>query len=242
VRKTLLPRTKAVVFAHLFGAACDIRDIISLGIPVIEDCAMSLGAERDGRRAGNQGSAASVFSFYATKLIAAGEGGMIASSDESLVEKVRDLSSCADRIDGVPRFNFTLSDINAALGLSQLGRLPEMIARRRELARQYTEAFEDTGLAIPAEQPGECSVFYRYVARSARAETILACLHERGIRAERPVFAPLSRVRGMTAACPGAERAWERSLSIPLYPALTDAEAETVIREVRAACAGLLTR
>jgi dTDP-4-amino-4,6-dideoxygalactose transaminase len=71
------------------------------------------------------------------------------------------------------------------------------------------------------------------VVRSGRTDVLRTSLRERGIMAERPVAAPLSRVPGMTADCPGAKRAWERSLSLPLYPSLTDAEAETVIQAVR---------
>jgi dTDP-4-amino-4,6-dideoxygalactose transaminase len=233
VRRALSARTKAVVFPHLFGAACDIGDIVALGVPVIEDCAMSLGAERCGVKAGNLGSAAAMFSFYATKVIAAGEGGMVLSSDRALVERVRDLSDYADKLDGILRFNFAMTDMTAALGLSQLERLPSMIARRRELASRYSAAFADTDLELPAEKKGERHIFYRYVVESDRTEALRMSLRERGIMAERPVAAPLSRITGMAVECPGAERAWKRSLSLPLYPALSDAEAETVIRAVR---------
>jgi len=233
VRRALDARTRAVVFPHLFGAACDIRDILALGLPVIEDCAMSLGAERGGTKAGNLGSAASVFSFHATKVIAAGEGGMVLSGDSALVARVRDLAEYSDKLDGILRFNFAMPEMTAALGLSQLERLPTMIARRRELAARYTASLTGAGLDLPAEEPGERRIFYRYIVRSDRTEALRTSLRDRGIRAERPVFAPLSRIPGMTAECPGAERAWEQSLSLPLYPALTEAEAETVVREVR---------
>lgn len=233
VRRAFTARTKAVVFPHMFGAACDIGDIVALGVPVIEDCAMSLGAERCGVKAGNLGSAAAMFSFYATKVIAAGEGGMVLSGDRALVERVRDLSDYADKLDGFLRFNFAMTDMTAALGLSQLERLPSMIARRRELASRYSAAFADTDLELPAEKTGERHIFYRYVVQNDRTEALRMSLRERGIMAERPVAAPLSRVPGMAVECPGAERAWKRSLSLPLYPALSDAEAETVIGAVR---------
>jgi dTDP-4-amino-4,6-dideoxygalactose transaminase len=236
VRRALSGRTGAVIFAHLFGEAADLGDIVALGVPVIEDCAMAIGAETGGLRAGNLGSAASVFSFYATKVITSGEGGMVLSGDPSLADRVRDLSDYADKTDDALRFNLKMTDPAAALGRSQLGRIESLIARRRELAARYSSAFSGAGLELPSERPDRRHIFYRYVVRTDRAGMLREALHSRGVRAERPVFAPLSRYPGFPA-CPNAERAWERSLSIPLYPALTDAEAETVIRAMRE-CAG----
>lgn len=233
IRRVLTPCTRAVVFAHLFGGARSLSDIIALGVPVIEDCAMAPGAGVNGRRAGNLGTAASVFSFYATKVLAAGEGGMALADDARITGTVRDLADYADKIDGILRFNFTMTGLSAALGLSQLGRLDAMIARRRELAARYTETLAGTGLDLPRDRPGERGIFYRYVVGTDRVDAMRRILHERGVRAERPVFAPLSRYPGVSPACPAAERAWERALSLPLYPALTGAEAETVAREAR---------
>jgi perosamine synthetase len=233
IRKVFTPRTKAVLFAHLFGHARDLRDIIALGAPVIEDCAMALGAEWGRRKTGALGSAAAVYSFYATKVIAAGEGGMVLSADAGLIGRVRDRADYADKIDTMSRFNLTMTDLAAALGNSQLGRLETMIERRRELAARYTAAFSGMGPNLPCEQPGERCIFYRYVLETGSVETVRSALQARGVRAERPVFAPLSRYPEFDFECPGAERAWARALSIPLYPALTAAEAETVIRAVR---------
>jgi dTDP-4-amino-4,6-dideoxygalactose transaminase len=233
VRAVLTPKTKAVVFAHLFGGACDIGDIIAAGVPVIEDCAMSLGAEYAGRKAGALGSAASVFSFYATKVIAAGEGGMVLSGDRNIAERVRDLSEYADKLDGTARFNLRMSDVTAALGRSQLGRLESFIARRRDLAARYAAAFQGLGAGLPSDVPGGRHIFYRYAVNVPDAGSFRTMLVDRGIRAERPVHMPLSRINGVSASCPGAERAWSRVLSIPLYPSLSDAEADTIIRAVR---------
>lgn len=233
IHRALTGRTGAVIFAHLFGAACDLSGIISFGIPVIEDCAMSLGAESHGTKAGNLGSEVSIFSFYATKVITAGEGGMVLSGDGALIDRVRDLADYADKTGSALRFNLKMTDIAAALGHSQLGRLESMISRRRELAARYTAALADTGLELPVEADGTRHIFYRYVVRTGHVEPCLSALHERGIRAERPVYAPLSRNPEYASFCPKAELAWERSLSIPLYPALTDEEAQTVVQAAR---------
>ncbi|MCD6308664.1 MAG: DegT/DnrJ/EryC1/StrS aminotransferase family protein, partial [Candidatus Latescibacteria bacterium] len=140
VGRILSGKTKAVVFPHLFGSAVDIAGIVALGVPVIEDCAMSLGSKRRGTMSGGLGSAAAILSFYTTKVIAAGEGGMVVSDDARLVEKVRDMADYADKVDDSMRFNFTMTDLAAALGLSQLGKIESLIDRRRMLARRYTDA------------------------------------------------------------------------------------------------------
>ncbi len=238
VRRALSPRTGAVIFAHLFGEARDIRDIVALGVPVIEDCAMAVGSETGGRKAGGPGSAAAVFSFYATKVLACGEGGMVLSDDAAVAARARDLAEYADKIDDTLRFNLKLNDLAAAVGLSQLGRLESMIARRRELAARYTAAFGGLGPELPEERTGSRHIFYRYVVGTDRVEPLRELLHARGVCAERPVHAPLSRYPGMTRSCPAAERAWSRALSIPLYPALGEDEAETVIRAVRESIGG----
>ncbi len=236
VRRALSGRTAAIIFAHLFGGAGELRDIIALGAPVIEDCAMALGTETNGVRAGNLGSAAAVFSFYATKVITSGEGGMVLSGDRALVERVRDMSDYADKTDGTLRFNLKMTDMAAALGHSQLGRIESMISRRRELASRYTVALSGTGLELPSERPDSRHIFYRYAVRAVHAEAMREAMHNRGVRAERPVFTPLSRYPECAASRPEAERAWERFISLPLYPALTGAEAETVIRAALDAC------
>jgi dTDP-4-amino-4,6-dideoxygalactose transaminase len=233
IKRALTPRAKAVFFAHLFGHACDLRDIIALGVPVIEDCAMAPGAVRCGHKAGALGSAAAVFSFYATKVISSGEGGMVLSHDAAFIDRVRDRADYADKVDAISRFNLKMTDLAAALGNSQLGRLEFMIARRRELAARYMAAFSGTGMELPFEEPDEKCIFYRYAVGTRHVEQLRAFLHARGIRAERPVFASLSRYPGLNAECPGAEKAWKRTLSIPLYPALVDEEAESIIRAVR---------
>lgn len=232
IKKVLSSNVKALIFPHMFGSACDISEITALGVPVIEDCALSLGSELNGKKSGNLGSCAAVYSFYATKVIAAGEGGMVVSDDSDLVERVRDMSDYADKLDAEMRFNFSMTDITAALGLSQLGRIESMIQRRRRLATRYSEALSSVDLTLPVEKPGERHIFYRYVLGTEHVDLMRNALRKRGVNAERPVFVPLSRYPGISADCPRAEEAWQTSLSIPLYPALTDSEGAMVIEAV----------
>ncbi|MFC1528353.1 DegT/DnrJ/EryC1/StrS family aminotransferase [Candidatus Latescibacterota bacterium] len=228
VKKVLTPKVKVIIFPHLFGSANDIRDITSLGIPVVEDCALSLGSELNGVKTGNLGSSAAVFSFYATKVIAAGEGGMVVSDDKILIDRIRDLTEYADKPDNRMHFNFKMTDIAAALGLSQLQKLDSMIERRRELAHRYSKALASTDLILPVENRSEKNIFYRYVVRTEHVEKLRNLIRQRGVSTERPVHMPLSRYPGISAVCPRAEEIWRTSLSIPLYPALSDKETEMV--------------
>lgn len=232
VSRVLRPSTKAILFPHMFGAACDIGNIIALGIPVIEDCALSVGSMLNGRKSGSLGSVASVFSFYATKVIAAGEGGMVVSDDAALVDKIRDYCHYDNKIDDKPHFNFAMTDIAAALGRSQLSKLERMIERRRMLARLYSQAFASTGLLLPVEKEGERHIFFRYAVQTENLDCLRESLHSRGVNAERPVFRPLSRYPGITSDCPRTEEAWRSTLSLPLYPAMSDSEAGRVISAV----------
>ena len=229
LRRRITPRTRAVILPHAFGRPADVAGVCALGLPVIEDCAMSLGATVEGRPTGSLGDL-SVFSFYATKVIACGEGGMVATQDERLATRVLDLRDYDGRRDAETRFNYKLSDLHAAVGEVQLGRLEAFIARRRDLAARYNEALRGTGRLLPEPVPGH--IFFRYVVRTTGdVEGRIRAFEKQGVAARRPVFQPIHRAMGMAeGAFPGAETAYRSALSLPLYPALTDAEAETVIR------------
>ena len=232
VKRVLTPRVRAVIFPHMFGSANDIAGITALGVPVIEDCALSLGSELNGVKTGNLGSHAAIFSFYATKVIAAGEGGMVVSDDTDLDGCMRDMVKYADKPDDRMRFNFAMTDISASLGLSQLKKLKSMIERRRLFSSLYSQVLALSGLTLPVEQPGERHIFYRYVVGTEYVDQLRNELRERGVNAERPVYVPLSRYPGMASDCPRAEETWRTSLSLPLYPALSAAEANLVVDEV----------
>ncbi len=232
---------RAVIVTHLFGAPAEAADIAALGPPAVEDIAQGLGARRKEGSAGGFGRLA-VCSFYATKLLAAGEGGMVLGDEPGLLGRVRDSRSYDERGDLTPRWNYKLTDIQAAVGLSQLDRFESFVARRREIAARYTEALEGSGLALPADPPGGRHVYHRYVVglpdgwierhgENAAAEAVRA-LEAEGVGARRPVHLPLHRLAG-ESGFPGAEEAWSRHLSLPIYPSLTEEEIETIIH---AAC------
>lgn len=219
------PRTRAVIVPHAFGLAVDLEPFLALGVPVVEDCAQALGAVVAGRPAGARGALA-VCSFYATKMLATGEGGAVAGPAD-LVARVRDARAYDECLDLAPRFNAKLTDLQAALGRSQLGRLDQFVARRREVAERYRARLAGARCRLPADA-GERHVYHRFVVGvEVPIDRVQARLAAAGVTARRPVFRPAHQALGLSGY-PEAERLWTGALSIPCYPALTDAEADHV--------------
>jgi perosamine synthetase len=224
-RRCLGPRTGAVIVPHAFGLAIDLGPFEDLGVPIIEDCAQALGARVGARAAGSLGRLA-VCSFYATKLLATGEGGMVLGPGD-LIARVRDGRDYDEREDLVPRSNAKLTDMQAALGRSQLRRLDDFIARRRAIAAEYRRRLAAVPCVPPADG-GAAHVYHRFVVRVERpVSDVLEAMRARGVTARRPVFRPLHRALGLVGYGE-SERLWNACVSVPCYPALTDDEVETV--------------
>ena len=234
VRRRVNARTRAIVVVHAFGRAIDVAPFVALGVPVIEDCAQALGAVVNGYAAGALGAAA-ICSFYATKLVTTGEGGAV-GGPAATVARVRDTREYDERADLTPRGNAKLTDLQAALGRRQLARLDTVIARRQAIARRYRAALAGLPCVLP-EDAGAAHVYHRFVIEVERpVDTVIAALAARGVSARRPVFRPLHRAMGVDGH-PVAERLWQRSISLPCYPSLTDAEVDTVANALREALA-----
>lgn len=224
-KRRLTSRTRGVIVPHAFGLAVDLGPFTALGVPVVEDCAQALGTQVDGRPAGSLGRIA-VCSFYATKLLTTGEGGAVAGPT-ALVERARDLRDYDEREDLGPRFNYKLTDIQAALGVSQLERFDGFLARRRAIATRYRARLARAACRLP-DDVGERHVYHRFVVGLARpVGPIIDRLAARGVAARRPVFRPVHRALGLSGF-PEAERLWTHMLSLPCYPTLSDADVDTV--------------
>lgn len=228
-RRRMSRRTRAVVAPHMFGLAADVEGLLALGVPVVEDCAQALGGTSRGRPLGALG-AASVFSFYATKVITTGEGGMVASRSEELLDRVRQLKRYDGVDDPAPRFNYKLTEMQAAIGVVQLGRLQAFIDRRRGIAARYTAAFGVHPVGLPPVDPEH--IFFRYVVDlRSDAERFLREARAAGVACERPVYRPLHRLLGRQGY-PASETAFRQCVSIPIYPALMDTEIDRIIAVV----------
>lgn len=254
VKRKITKRTKAIIVAHLFGFPAEMNKFLSLSIPIIEDCAQSIGATYKNKQVGTLGKLAA-FSFYATKMLTTGYGGMVISKDNKLAEKIRDLIDYDNRNDYITRYNYQMSDLSASLGLAQLKQLNQFIRRRRKIAAHYTRhlsALNLSSLVLPTEQPNTTAIFYRYVIRHPKADKIILRLNRAGIEAKKPVYKPLHRYFGLTPLerpvmsssgkilssplslnfltglnprdFPNAEQAHRSAISLPIYPSLTDKE------------------
>ena len=224
----------AIVVVHPFGMPVAVEPYRAAGRLVIEDCAQSPGARLGLRPVGGAGDAA-VFSFGPTKLLTCGgPGGGLASGDPAVVRAARDLAGHDEKEDAAPRFNGLMGDLHAAIAAAQIGRLQEIVSRRRAVAARYDAAFGGAVMR-PRLAGGARPVFHRYLlGHPVRAARLLDRLARRGIQARPPVHRPLHRLIAGAPACPGADEAHARWISLPLSAAFTEAEVDRVIGEVTA--------
>ena len=259
------PRTKAVMPVHFAGLACDMPAIIAMarrrGLRVVDDAAHALPTTHQGTLVGAFDADATVFSFYANKTLSTGEGGMIMTGSPDVAER------CAImRLHGIsrdafarytstsptwqyevvaPGFKYNLTDIAAAIGLVQLGRVEAMAARRAELAARYHEAFRDLPLIVPpGPADGDRHAWHLYVIRlrddaAVARDRFIELLYADGIGCS-VHFIPLHRhpywrdsYRLSPEMFPHAEAAYQRAVSLPLHSGMSDADATRVIECVQ---------
>lgn len=269
VEAAVTPRTRAVMPVHYAGQAADLDPIFRVaerhGLHVVEDAAHAVPTRYRGRLVGSRENLAS-FSFYATKNLTTAEGGALTGSPE-LLERARVIRLHGMSADGwkrfdrsgswqydivMPGFKYNMTDVQAALGLRQLERLASFHARRREVARRYTEAFgSDERFQAPVEADYGESAWHLYVLRLSRLpgldrDSFVEELKRRNIGFSvhyRPLHM-MSYYRDKYGydedAFPVAKDAFERMLSLPLHPRLTDEDVEDVIREVKDVAAAQL--
>lgn len=232
IQRAMTHRTRAIVAPHMFGdPISDIQAIVALGVPVIEDCALSVGARVDGTPVGSIAELA-VFSFYATKLLTTGQGGMVLSSSDTRLNALKDLMQYDHRLDYRRSVNLRLTDVQAALGRSQLARLDDFIARRRYIARRYDRRLMDTDrVRVPVRAYG--SVYFRYILQVEDADAWIARVGSRGVDCRRPVFKPLHEYLNLSKQdYPNTERAHRHNVSVPIYPGLKDSEIEFIVDRI----------
>lgn len=251
-----------VVPVHFGGQPTDQEQIWELaqdyGFRILEDASHSIGAERHGERVGScRWSDATVFSFHPVKIITTGEGGMVVTNDARLAERMamfrshgitRDPALLFNESKGpwyyeqqILGFNYRMTDIQAALGSSQLTRIDTYVAQRNALARRYDLALKDLPLTLPVVAAGNQSSFHLYVVRINKSAAALShrevvdSLRERGIMVNlhyMPVhLQPYYRSLGFTPGqFPEAEAHGDEAISLPLFPAMTTDAQEFVIR------------
>jgi perosamine synthetase len=249
-------RTRAVMAVHMYGHPADMDPLRALadrhGLVLIEDAAEAHGAEYKGRRCGGLGDI-SCFSFYANKIITTGEGGMVLTDNDDWATHARayrNLCFCSER-----RFyheelgeNYRMTNLQAALGLAQLDRIEQIVARKRAIAAAYTERLQRCeALQLPVEREWARSTFWMYGVvlkdddHGARglAENLGKRLHERGVQTrpfflgmhEQPAFQRMGLFAG--ESYPVTERLARQGLYLPSGTALTDEQVTAVCAAVR---------
>lgn len=250
---------KAVIAVHFAGQSCDMEQIWGLsqkyGFKVIEDASHAIGGRyRDTAVGSCRYSDLTVFSFHPVKIITTAEGGMVMANDEGLLERLRLLRSHGIARDPAAMaspdegawyyeqidlgYNYRMSDMQAALGLSQLNRLEAFVQRRRFLASQYDQALEGLPLVRPWQHPDCQSSYHLYpvqvVGGSKQRRELYDALHHRDIRVQVhyiPIHTqPYYRSLGFACdAFPEAESYYARTISLPMYPAMTDEDQAAVV-------------
>ncbi|MEM3647383.1 MAG: DegT/DnrJ/EryC1/StrS family aminotransferase, partial [Thermofilum sp.] len=251
VADRITSRTKAIMAVHIYGHPVDMDPILELadkyGLAVIEDAAEAHGAEYLSgrntsdpvwRRCGSFGTI-SCFSFYANKLITTGEGGMVLTDDPKLAERARSLRNLCFQPDRrfyheLLGYNFRMTNLQAALGLAQLERMDQIVAKKRWIGQEYSRRLQDIeGLQLPVEEPWARSVYWMYgVVLSEEigmdADQLAKKLRERGVDT-RPFFLgmheqPVFHRRGLflKERYPVAERLARQGLYLPSGLALTE--------------------
>ena len=239
IAEAITPRTKAIMPIHLFGLSAEMDPIMALarghGLHVIEDACQSHGASYNGHRVGSFGTGA--FSLYPTKNITSAEGGMITTNDADIADSARLL-----RQHGMRRryyhdelgFNFRMTDVHAAIGLAQLRKLEKFNEARIANAQFFSQHLK--AVTTPTLPAGHRHVFHQYTIRvpDGRRDAIVKGLREREIGAGVYYPVPVHQQRvyveqGHEGTFPEAERAAAEVLSLPVHPALSSADLETIV-------------
>ncbi len=244
----ITPRTRAIMPVHLYGQMCDIAPIAEIctrrGVALIEDAAQAVGATFDGKRAGSFGTGC--FSFYATKNLQTGEGGMITTDDDASADAARIFRSQGERTRYVTEtlgYNYRMTEVAAALGSAQLPKLAARNAVRRANAARLTALLAPTAhIGTPDELPVRAHVWHQYTIRvlpgRETRDRLQAGLRDRGIEAG--VFYPspihrqplYERLGYGDQHFPVAERLSGVVLSLPVHPALSSEDVETIAAAV----------
>jgi perosamine synthetase len=255
LRSLVTKRTRAIIPVHFGGQPCDMDEIMTIArkhdLSVIEDAAHALPSMYKGRMIGTIGDI-TCFSFYATKTLATGEGGMATTCNEEHARRMR-----INRLHGISRDawdrytmagswyyevvdngnKYNMTDMNAALGIAQLGKLEWMNERRAIIARRYDIAFHGTSIVPPVVRPDRQTSWHLYVVKSEKRDEAIEKLKKAGIGTS-VHFIPVHKhpyyrdtYGFQDSDYPVANRIFERSISLPIYPGLTDEEVDYICEQ-----------
>ena len=222
-----IKKESIAIIPHMYGIPVDVTKIQNMNI--IEDCAQSLGAKINGISVGLYGNAG-IFSFYATKLMTSGgHGGMYVSKDKKLVDRVRDYREFDYRHDQKKRFNFQMTEIQAAIGREQLKKLPKFLERREEIFQKYKKNGLEL-LDVERNQNHISPVRYRAVIKTEEPNKIIKSLESVGVKAIVPTED--WELLGKHELLPNAVELSRKTVSLPIYPTLTDQGIDIILSAI----------
>lgn len=266
IEKAITPKTKAIMPVHVGGLPCDMDAILAIakkhGLKVVEDAAHAFPVRYNGRMIGALDSDAAVYSFYATKTITTGEGGMVVTKNKDMVKRIKTMRlhgidrDAYDRYTSekpawyyeivAPGYKYNMSDIMASMGIHQLKKAERMKARRREIAMRYTEALQRLPLTLPyLPAEDEDNAWHLYPVHIRKDAPVMRDEFIKQMSFSAKIgcsvhFIPLHLQPyyrdkyGLTPQMfPCATEAFESEVSLPIYPKMTDEDVEYVIEQIR---------
>jgi len=262
IKKRISKRTRAIIVVHYGGQSCDMREIISIckdrGLYLIEDCAHSLGATYAGKKCGSMGESG-CFSFYPTKIITTGEGGMVTTSNNKVYRSVQLLKSHGMSIHPAERevkaewkydiidlgYNYRMDEIRASLGVSQFERIDEINKRRIRIAKKYDDKLEKIkGISIPMTKPDRNHIYHLYTIKIENdyhltRDELFQKLHKKGIGTSVQYY-PLhlmsynkKKYHNKISQFPNSNKLKDTVLSLPIYPTMTENQVDYVVANLQ---------
>ncbi|WP_243653091.1 DegT/DnrJ/EryC1/StrS family aminotransferase [Tumebacillus sp. BK434] len=252
IEAKITPKTKAILPVHVFGQPANMDEIRVLakqyGLWVIEDSCEAIGGEWNGERVGGLGDAG-VFAFYPNKQMTTGEGGIIVTNNDEIAELCHSIRNQGRGEDGLwlshvrLGYNFRMDELSAALGVAQLERIDEILAKRDRVAAMYTERLQGVAeVIVPHVEDNVKMSWFVYVIRFAEdvdRDLVMERLSKRGIGC-RPYFTPIhlqpfyvERFGYKRGDFPVTERVADKTLAIPFFNNLTEAEVEAVVAAIK---------
>ncbi|XTZ37597.1 DegT/DnrJ/EryC1/StrS family aminotransferase [Salmonella enterica] len=245
LRRRITPRTKAIMVVHLYGLSCDMARIVALckehNLYLIEDCAEAFGSRHYDKHVGTFGDVAA-FSFFGNKTITTGEGGMVLCREHDVYErachlKSQGVSKTEEYWHDVKAYNYRMTNICAAIGLAQLEKAEQIIARKREIAAQYIHELVDLPMHLQPEPEGYFHTYWMcsiLLDESDKRVGLREYLKEQGIET-RPLFPPAHTMPHVYSneRFPVAESLSRRGINLPSYPTLTEKQVRYICSAIK---------
>lgn len=252
IEKAITKKTRAIITVNLYGQPADYDKINKIAkkykLLVIEDAAQSVNATYKNKKSGNLGHI-SCFSFYATKNITSGEGGMITTNNKNYYLKAKQFINHGQKIGKTYDYsdlgyNYRMTNIQASILLEQLKKVDWITRQRQKIANKYSEEFKKIkGIKIPFKAPNRINVFHQYTIQITKdfplsRDKLIIYLQNKGIQTKvyypKPLFHyPHIKQLSVWQNCPNAEKATKQVLSLPLHPSLTEKDLKYIITTIK---------